>query len=445
MGVMSASKVLLIVEDDKKRAEVCSFLSDHGVAVDARKSLPEPPEASELRRLKKELAHHLRRSRRLEEAYDTTLENFMAALDLRDVETYGHSKTVARYSHVLAEACGVSDPATLDSVRKGALLHDAGKMAIPDSILKKPGPLTAQEWAVIRRHPALGYGLVRDVKLVPEVGNIILCHHEKFDGTGYPKGLKGAAIPLEARVFAVADTLDAVTSHRPYRGPARLQGRPPRAAGRRRPAVRSRSRRRLLRHGPGRLGEDPVRDDAAPAAARRIPFPGPAEGRHDLRNVRLPSPVYREVWVCAERKEGPMKRSRLLTLLLLGIVTSVALAGCGKADDGARIARVENGLQTAVVIEGDAAGNILDRMKHYGIPGVSVAVFDKDRVVWAKGYGVMDVDTKEPVTEKTLFVAGSISKPVAAMGALKLVEEGKIRLDDNINAALTTWKLRRTS
>jgi putative nucleotidyltransferase with HDIG domain len=219
MGVMGASKVLLIVEDDKKRAEVCSFLSEHGVAVDARKSLPEPPEASELRRLKKELAHHLRRSRRLEEAYDTTLENFMAALDLRDVETYGHSKTVARYSHVLAEACGVSDPATLDSVRKGALLHDAGKMAIPDSILKKPGPLTAQEWVVIRRHPALGYGLVRDVKLVPEVGNIILCHHEKFDGTGYPKGLKGAAIPLEARVFAVADTLDAVTSHRPYRAP----------------------------------------------------------------------------------------------------------------------------------------------------------------------------------------------------------------------------------
>ncbi len=219
MGVMGAAKVLLIVEDDKKRAEVCSFLSEHGVAVDARKSLPEPPEASELRRLKKELAQHLRRSRRLEEAYDTTLENFMAALDLRDVETYGHSKTVARYSHVLAEACGVGDPATLDSIRKGALLHDSGKMAIPDSILKKPGPLTAQEWAVIRRHPALGYGLVRDVKLVPEVGNIILCHHEKYDGTGYPRGLKGAAIPLEARVFAVADTLDAVTSHRPYRAP----------------------------------------------------------------------------------------------------------------------------------------------------------------------------------------------------------------------------------
>ena len=172
-----------------------------------------------LRRLKKEFSLHLRKSRELEEAYDTTLENFMAALDLRDVETYGHSKTVARYSHVLAEAVGVRDPRALDSIRKGALLHDSGKMAIPDSILKKPGPLTAKEWEVIRRHPALGYGLVRDLKLVREVGNIILCHHEKYDGTGYPKGLKGDAIPLEARVFAVADTLDAVTSHRPYRAP----------------------------------------------------------------------------------------------------------------------------------------------------------------------------------------------------------------------------------
>jgi putative nucleotidyltransferase with HDIG domain len=216
---MSEAGVLLIVEDDKKRTELCAFLSAHGVDVDARKRLPEAPEASELRRLKKELALHLRKSRELEEAYDTTLENFMAALDLRDVETYGHSKTVARYSHVLAEAAGVHDQGALDSIRKGALLHDAGKMAIPDAILKKPGPLGPKEWDVIRRHPALGYGLVRDVKLVREVGNIILCHHERYDGTGYPKGLKGDRIPFEARIFAVADTLDAVTSHRPYRGP----------------------------------------------------------------------------------------------------------------------------------------------------------------------------------------------------------------------------------
>jgi putative nucleotidyltransferase with HDIG domain len=216
---MKEAGVVLVVEDDKKRAEICAILSNLGVDVDARKSLPAPPDASELRRLKKELAIHLRKSRELEEAYDTTLENFMAALDLRDVETYGHSKTVARYSHVLAEAAGIRDPQSLDSIRKGALLHDAGKMAIPDAILKKPGPLAPKEWDVIKRHPALGYGLVRDVKLVREVGDIILCHHERYDGSGYPKGLKGDRIPLEARIFAVADTLDAVTSHRPYRAP----------------------------------------------------------------------------------------------------------------------------------------------------------------------------------------------------------------------------------
>jgi putative nucleotidyltransferase with HDIG domain len=216
---VSEAEVVLIVEDDKKRAELCAFLSRFGIDVDARKSFPKPPEAIELQRLKKELARHLRKSRELEEAYDATLENFMAALDLRDVETYGHSKTVARYTHVLAEAAGIRDPRKLESIRKGALLHDSGKMAIPDSILKKPGPLAPKEWEVIKRHPALGYGLVRDVKLVREVGDIILCHHERYDGSGYPKGLKGEAIPIEARIFAVADTLDAVTSHRPYRGP----------------------------------------------------------------------------------------------------------------------------------------------------------------------------------------------------------------------------------
>ena len=203
--------------DPANPATLFSALRSERLKGEARRG--EEVSKENLRRLKKEFSLHLRRSRELEEAYDTTLENFMAALDLRDVETYGHSKTVARYSHVLAEAVGVRNPRALDSIRKGALLHDSGKMAIPDAILKKPGPLTAKEWEVIRRHPALGYGLVRDLKLVREVGNIILCHHEKYDGTGYPKGLKGEAIPLEARVFAVADTLDAVTSHRPYRAP----------------------------------------------------------------------------------------------------------------------------------------------------------------------------------------------------------------------------------
>ena len=173
-----------------------------------------------IRKLKKERLGDSRRAAELEEIYETTLENFMTALDMRDVETFGHSKTVARYSQVLAEALGIRDPKTLDNIRRGALLHDAGKIAIPDAILKKPGPLTPMEWEKVRRHPALGYGLIKDIKLVPEVGHIILCHHEKYDGTGYPRGLKREAIPLEARIFAVADTLDAITSHRPYRRPA---------------------------------------------------------------------------------------------------------------------------------------------------------------------------------------------------------------------------------
>jgi len=214
---VKAKRELLVIEDDKNRANLSAILSRLGIRVKAHRC--EDGSKEEVRRLKGELARHLRRAREREEAYETTLENFMAALDLRDVETYGHSKTVARYSHVLAEAAGVRDPRALESVRRGALLHDAGKMAIPDSVLKKPGPLTPKEWEVIRRHPTLGYGLVRDLKLVPEVGNIILCHHERWDGAGYPKGLKGEAIPLEARFFAVADTLDAVTSHRPYRAP----------------------------------------------------------------------------------------------------------------------------------------------------------------------------------------------------------------------------------
>jgi putative nucleotidyltransferase with HDIG domain len=164
-----------------------------------------------------ERSRNVRRALELEEIYDTTLENLMTALDLRDVETYGHSQTVAKYSQVLAGLLGIRDEKVLDNIRKGALLHDVGKIAIPDSILKKPGRLSDQEWIKIRRHPALGYGLVKEIKLVKEAGNIIRCHHERFDGTGYPEGLRREDIPLEARVFALADALDAITSHRPYR------------------------------------------------------------------------------------------------------------------------------------------------------------------------------------------------------------------------------------
>jgi len=167
--------------------------------------------------LKAEHQKYLKRATDLEEIYDSTLENLMTAMDLRDVETYGHSKTVARYTQLLSHIIGFKDSAKLDNIRKGSLLHDVGKIAIPDSILKKVKPLTAKEWAKIKLHPALGYGLIKEIKMVDEVGNIILYHHERFDGNGYPKGLKKDKIPAEARIFALADALDAITSHRPYR------------------------------------------------------------------------------------------------------------------------------------------------------------------------------------------------------------------------------------
>ena len=170
-----------------------------------------------LSRLQKDQQKHIKRALELEEIYDSTLENLMTALDLRDVETFGHSRTVAKYSQTLAGILEIKDKNTLDNIRKGALLHDVGKIAIPDSILKKPQALTPDEWKKIKLHPTLGYGLIKEIKLLEEVGNIILYHHEKFDGTGYPKGLKKDEIPVEARIFALADALDAITSYRPYR------------------------------------------------------------------------------------------------------------------------------------------------------------------------------------------------------------------------------------
>jgi putative nucleotidyltransferase with HDIG domain len=169
------------------------------------------------RNLKEEQQKNLKRAMDLEEIYDSTLENLMTALDLRDVETFGHSKTVARYTQMLAKIMGIEDNGKLDNMRKGSLLHDVGKIAIPDSILKKTKPLSSKEWDKIKLHPVLGYGLIKEIKLVDEVGNIILYHHERYDGKGYPKRLKKDRIPMEARIFALADALDAITSHRPYR------------------------------------------------------------------------------------------------------------------------------------------------------------------------------------------------------------------------------------
>lgn len=152
----------------------------------------------------------------LERSYDITLEALGDALDLKDSETEGHSKRVTAFTIALARAMGMQ-PAEIRVVARGAFLHDVGKMAIPDAILLKPGRLNAQEQTVMREHCARGYHMLRKIPFLHDAAEIVYSHQEHFDGSGYPRGLRGDQIPLGARVFAVADTLDAITSDRPYR------------------------------------------------------------------------------------------------------------------------------------------------------------------------------------------------------------------------------------
>lgn len=154
--------------------------------------------------------------RLVESTYDATLKALTAALDTRDSETEGHSQRVTAYTARLAREMGISGT-HLVSITRGALLHDVGKIGVPDSILRKPGPLSPEEWALMRQHPTLGYEMLREIEFLRPALPIVLHHQEKYDGTGYPSGLKGDAIPLGARIFAVCDTLDAITSDRPYR------------------------------------------------------------------------------------------------------------------------------------------------------------------------------------------------------------------------------------
>ncbi len=149
-------------------------------------------------------------------AYDTTLEGWSRALELRDPETRGHTLRVTAMVVELARAMGVEED-QLVHVRRGALLHDIGKMAIPDEILRKPGPLTPEERAVMRRHPQYAYELLWPIPYLRPAVDIPYCHHERWDGSGYPRGLRGEQIPLAARIFAVVDVWDALRSSRPYR------------------------------------------------------------------------------------------------------------------------------------------------------------------------------------------------------------------------------------
>ncbi len=155
-------------------------------------------------------------TKRIEQTCDDTLETLAGALDLRDNETAGHSRRVSRYCLEIARAMNCS-PKEMKQIARGSYLHDIGKIGIPDSILRKPARLTDKEMAVMQTHARIGYDLVSRIAFLAPVAKIVLTPQERFDGTSNPQGLAGNEIPLGARIFAVADTVDAMTSDRPYR------------------------------------------------------------------------------------------------------------------------------------------------------------------------------------------------------------------------------------
>ena len=150
------------------------------------------------------------------ESYDQTLQGWASALEFRDRETAGHCDRVQELSIELARRIGC-DAGEVEAIRRGAYMHDIGKMGVPDSILLKPGPLTEEEREVMERHPQIGHDLIANIPFFAEAAAVIYSHHECWDGTGYPEGLTGEEIPLAARVFTVADQWDALNSDRPYR------------------------------------------------------------------------------------------------------------------------------------------------------------------------------------------------------------------------------------
>jgi putative two-component system response regulator len=156
------------------------------------------------------------RTEELEQAYITTLEGWARALELRDYETSGHSQRVTQLAVCLGHKMGIQGEDIIH-LQRGALLHDIGKMGIPDQIMLKPGKLDEKEWEIMRLHPNFAYEMLSAITFLQPALDIPYCHHEKWDGTGYPRGLKGTEIPLAARIFSVVDVWDALSSDRPYR------------------------------------------------------------------------------------------------------------------------------------------------------------------------------------------------------------------------------------
>jgi cyclic di-GMP phosphodiesterase len=156
----------------------------------------------------------------LENSYDSTLELLGSALDVTEANSNGHAKRVTAFTIAIARRMGIATE-EIKIIARGAFLHDIGMQFVPDAILRKPGALSPEEIAVLRKHCLRGYRMIKPVSYLQDAAEIVYSHHERFDGTGYPRGLKGHKIPLGARIFAIADTLDAITSDRPYR-----QGQP---------------------------------------------------------------------------------------------------------------------------------------------------------------------------------------------------------------------------
>jgi HD-GYP domain-containing protein (c-di-GMP phosphodiesterase class II) len=155
-------------------------------------------------------------AREVELSYDSTLKALMAALDAKDQVTQGHSERVARLTVAVAKEMGIPQERLVD-IERGALLHDVGKIGVPDEVLRKPKALDDREWEAMQKHPILAGLMISKIGFLEGALPILLYHHERYDGSGYPFGLRGEAIPLEARIFAVVDAYDAMTSDRPYR------------------------------------------------------------------------------------------------------------------------------------------------------------------------------------------------------------------------------------
>lgn len=238
MPGMDGFEVCRKIRGEKEIAEVpilfLSALDDrqsllNGLEAGADDFINKPPDRYELRarllgisrlnryrKLLDERRHLEEAHQQLLLAYDKTIEGWSHAMDLRDKETEGHTQRVTQMSLKLAEAFGIHGEELLH-IQRGALLHDMGKLGIPDAILLKPEKLDNAEWELMRQHPQMAYDMLYPIEYLHPALDIPYCHHEKWDGTGYPRKLKGDEIPLAARIFAIADVWDALTSNRPYR------------------------------------------------------------------------------------------------------------------------------------------------------------------------------------------------------------------------------------